>query len=60
MIYSVMNGVPMDWNYVLDWFSFIQIDKKLTATTSMVYVNWNWVLDWVISDGSWTKLSKGL
>ena len=55
-----MNGVPMDWNYVLDWFSFIQIDKKLTATTSMVYVNWNWVLDWVISDGSQTKISKGL
>ena len=49
-----MNGIPMYWNWVLDWFSFMHIDKKLNATT----MNWNLVLDWVISDGSFTKFSK--
>ena len=43
------------WNWVLDWVTFIYIEKKSEDTTSKVPMNWNWVLDWVISDGSWTK-----
>ena len=50
-----MTGVPMYWNWVLDWVTFICIDKKSWDTTSKVPMNWNWVLDWVISDGSWLK-----
>ena len=54
-----MTGVPMYWNLVLDWVTFICVDKKSQVTTSKVPMNWNWVLDWVISYGSWTKLSSG-
>ena len=50
-----MTGVPMYWNWVLDWVKFICIDKKIKGQNSKVPMNWNWVLDWVISDGSWTK-----
>ena len=50
-----MSGVPMYWNWVLDWVTFICIDKKSWDTTSKVLMNRNWALDWVISDGSWTK-----
>ena len=50
-----MSGVPMYWNWVLDWVTFICIDKKSWDTTSKVLMNWNCGLDWVISDGTWTK-----
>ena len=35
-------GVPMYWNWELDWVTFICIDKKSWDTTSKVPMNWNW------------------
>ena len=48
-----MNCVPMYWNWVLDWVTFICVDKKSWDTTGKATgkapMNWNWELDWVIS-----------
>ena len=34
-----MNGVPMYWNWVLDWVSFICVDKESWDTTGKLTMN---------------------
>ena len=46
--------------YWIGPYMIVHRKRMIFRVMNSVPMYCNWVLDWVISDGSWTKLSKGL